>query len=495
VLHENFQQGFHPAVISWEKLFSAVKGYVELFQKNQGEELPFQQRYMVYTPPSLAPLKPLPLHPHLSPEDERIITAAVEDMLSSFLELLRTVVINSNEALIAVSQNSNWMALQALLQLLCCRIAYKVKAAVLRAIDGLCLAPDAASQTWEFLCRSEELLSAKIHGDELKIESRGLKADLAVEQQACTYPETRAFVGLLRTLVPYMHEVDPEKARIRVYITYLLNDLLHPLLQSLPFQEQSMHEKWELAGDILSVLCVMIINYVPADADFVAQHRPSQHQQQQMGDGSSFVSGYGRTASLALGGMSTLGLAGRDGQAPGAKPSGASKGVARFAHLEGPRFAGLLVLLDLLGDSQKSTLYVLASIVRQQRRPETLQLPSSSAHLKALRNCVHLSMAIFLAVFERQRRLLTENLVTDRIESFLLRSFESATPAPLVVDVFHMLGADAGEAEALMALKFLFHISQVPHTPPTLRGILHNQPAAVVNKVRVAVGASTTALH
>lgn len=61
----------------------------------------------------------------------------------------------------------------------------------------------------------------------MTIKVAGVVADMRTqEEQERTYPETRAFVSLLRTLSPYMQESDPGKCSVHLYVTYILKQLL-----------------------------------------------------------------------------------------------------------------------------------------------------------------------------------------------------------------------------------------------------------------------------
>lgn len=60
------------------------------------------------------------------------------------------------------------------------------------------------------------------------INKAGIVADMRTrEEQDRSYPETRAFVSLLRTLNPYMQESDPSRRNIHLYVAYILKQLVY----------------------------------------------------------------------------------------------------------------------------------------------------------------------------------------------------------------------------------------------------------------------------
>lgn len=111
-------------------------------------------------------------------------------------------------------------------------------------------------------------------------------------------------------------------------------------------------------------------------------------------------------------------------------------------------------------------------------------LPPDSKQRIALLDCIDFSMLIMNAVFERQSMLIEHGLTLHRLESFLVRDFQSPVLAPRVIDLLLLLNLEAAATTALEALRLLWQLSRAPPTAVSLCQILRSLSSATLAKVR-----------
>ncbi|KAH6598290.1 hypothetical protein BASA50_003904 [Batrachochytrium salamandrivorans] len=222
-------------------------------------------------------------------------------LITSFLRLLGQIVRFSFTARLMLCENQHFRALHTLFQLLVSRIHVDMKASLFDAISAFCHPADEGAeivqQVWFLLEQSQivsttpRLASGMPSGNDRRTGRpsaapvgghEGIAYDLfEVETCSQTYPETRAFLGLLITLLsnpprPLVASVyeslgAPERVGgIRPYMTFVIDDVL---LRSAERPYSNPSERWQITEAAIQIIDLAVAMFdmsafqLPRDAD------------------------------------------------------------------------------------------------------------------------------------------------------------------------------------------------------------------------------------
>jgi nuclear pore complex protein Nup205 len=172
-------------------------------------------------------------------------------LIVAFLELLRQVVTYSYTARRVLCENQDFRALDTLFYLLITRIPIELKSALLHSLAAFCAPPfasvDIANHIWSFLEQSQMVpINLELFQDDNVARSRkldpqtlnrGLMFDIReIEANLHTYPETIAFLTLLKNLILSSEAKGPQSifeglgvpnrpGGIRVYISFVIDEV------------------------------------------------------------------------------------------------------------------------------------------------------------------------------------------------------------------------------------------------------------------------------
>uniref|UniRef100_A0A3Q2VTA4 Nucleoporin 205 n=1 Tax=Haplochromis burtoni TaxID=8153 RepID=A0A3Q2VTA4_HAPBU len=229
--HSDNIQGVSGSPVSWEHFFHSLM----LYHENLRRDLPN---------PDSAHYR----HPPL-----RGITQREMEGLTSFLQLLTTIITWSENARLALCEHPQWTPAVVMLGLLQCSVPPVLKAELLHCLAAFGKSPEIAASLWQSLEYTQVELNE-------------------IESSCEEYPLTRSFCHLISTLVEGSLPVNLG-AGLRVpgfqpYLNFLRDSVF------LPFPTRAYRrpaEKWEVADSVLEVFHKLLRDYEPQPSDFVQE--------------------------------------------------------------------------------------------------------------------------------------------------------------------------------------------------------------------------------
>uniref|UniRef100_A0AAQ5XUP4 Nucleoporin 205 n=1 Tax=Amphiprion ocellaris TaxID=80972 RepID=A0AAQ5XUP4_AMPOC len=224
--------GVSGSPVSWEHFFHSLM----LYHENLRRDLPN---------PDAAHYR----HPPL-----RGITQREMEGLTSFLQLLTTIITWSENARLALCEHPQWTPVVVMLGLLQCSVPPILKAELLHCLAAFGKSPEIAASLWQSLEYTQFIF-------------------LPMQCSSCEeYPLTRGFCHLISTLVESSLPVNLG-AGLRVpgfqpYLNFLRDSVF------LPFPTRAYRrpaEKWEVADSVLEVFHKLLRDYEPQPSDFVQE--------------------------------------------------------------------------------------------------------------------------------------------------------------------------------------------------------------------------------
>ncbi|XP_040893466.1 nuclear pore complex protein Nup205 isoform X1 [Toxotes jaculatrix] len=254
--HSDNIQGVSGSPVSWEHFFHSLM----LYHENLRRDLPN---------PDAAHYR----HPPL-----RGITQKELEGLTSFLQLLTTIITWSENARLALCEHPQWTPVVVMLGLLQCSVPPVLKAELLRCLAAFGKSPEIAASLWQSLEYTQILQTVRAPGQR---QAAGIEVELNEIESTCEeYPLTRGFCHLISTLVESSLPVNLG-AGLRVpgfqpYLNFLRDSVF------LPFPTRAYRhpaEKWEVADSVLEVFHKLLRDYEPQPADFVQEMVELQGEQ------------------------------------------------------------------------------------------------------------------------------------------------------------------------------------------------------------------------
>lgn len=246
--HSDNIQGVSGSPVSWEHFFHSLM----LYHENLRRDLPN---------PDSAHYR----HPPL-----RGITQREMEGLTSFLQLLTTIITWSENARLALCEHPQWTPAVVMLGLLQCSVPPVLKAELLHCLAAFGKSPEIAASLWQSLEYTQILQTVRAPGQR---QAAGIEVELNEIESSCEeYPLTRSFCHLISTLVEGSLPVNLG-AGLRVpgfqpYLNFLRDSVF------LPFPTRAYRrpaEKWEVADSVLEVFHKLLRDYEPQPSDFVQE--------------------------------------------------------------------------------------------------------------------------------------------------------------------------------------------------------------------------------
>uniref|UniRef100_A0A4W6BTD2 Nucleoporin 205 n=1 Tax=Lates calcarifer TaxID=8187 RepID=A0A4W6BTD2_LATCA len=254
--HSDNIQGVSGSPVSWEHFFHSLM----LYHENLRRDLPN---------PDAAHYR----HPPL-----RGITQRELEGLTSFLQLLTTIITWSENARLALCEHPQWTPVVVMLGLLQCSVPPVLKAELLHCLAAFGKSPEIAASLWQSLEYTQILQTVRAPGQR---QAAGIEVELNEIESSCEeYPLTRGFCHLISTLVESSLPVNLG-AGLRVpgfqpYLNFLRDSVF------LPFPTRAYRrpaEKWEVADSALEVFHKLLRDYEPQPSDFVQEMVELQGEQ------------------------------------------------------------------------------------------------------------------------------------------------------------------------------------------------------------------------
>ncbi|RVE72288.1 hypothetical protein OJAV_G00060240 [Oryzias javanicus] len=254
--HSDNIQGVSGSPVSWEHFFHSLM----LYHENLRRDLPN---------PDAAQFR----HPPL-----RGITQRELEALTSFLQLLATIITWSENARLALCEHPQWTPVVVMLGLLQCSVPPVLKAELLHCLAAFGKSPEIAASLWPSLEYTQILQTVRVPGQR---QAAGIEVELSeIESSSEEYPLTRAFCQLISTLVESSMPVNLG-AGLRVpgfqpYLNFLRESVF------LPFPTRAYRrpaEKWEVADTVLEVFHKLLRDYEPQPSDFIQETVELQGEQ------------------------------------------------------------------------------------------------------------------------------------------------------------------------------------------------------------------------
>uniref|UniRef100_A0A8C6KVW3 Nucleoporin 205 n=1 Tax=Nothobranchius furzeri TaxID=105023 RepID=A0A8C6KVW3_NOTFU len=175
--HSDNIQGVSGSPVSWEHFFHSLM----LYHENLRRDLPNADSSHYRHPPL------------------RGITQRELEGLTSFLQLLTTIISWSENARLALCEHPQWTPVVVMLGLLQCSIPPVLKAELLRSLAAFGKSPEIAASLWQSLEYTQILQTVRAPGQR---QAAGIEVELNEIESSCEeYPLTRAFCHLISTLV------------------------------------------------------------------------------------------------------------------------------------------------------------------------------------------------------------------------------------------------------------------------------------------------------
>ncbi|XP_030645807.1 nuclear pore complex protein Nup205 [Chanos chanos] len=253
---ENLQGAVSGSPVSWEHFFHSLMMYHE----NLRRDVPSADASHYRHPPI------------------RGITQRELEGLTSFLQLLTTIITWSENARLALCEHPQWTPVVVVLGLLQCSVQPALKAELLRTLAAFGKSPEIAASLWQSLEYTQILQTVRAPGQK---QAAGIEVELnEIESNCEEYPLTRAFCHLISTLVesalPVNLGAGLRPPGFQPYLTFLRDAVF------LPFPTRAYRrpaEKWEVAEAVLEVFHKLLQDYEPQPADFLQEMVEIQGEQ------------------------------------------------------------------------------------------------------------------------------------------------------------------------------------------------------------------------
>ncbi|KAF7225262.1 nuclear pore complex protein Nup205 isoform X4 [Nothobranchius furzeri] len=254
--HSDNIQGVSGSPVSWEHFFHSLM----LYHENLRRDLPNADSSHYRHPPL------------------RGITQRELEGLTSFLQLLTTIISWSENARLALCEHPQWTPVVVMLGLLQCSIPPVLKAELLRSLAAFGKSPEIAASLWQSLEYTQILQTVRAPGQR---QAAGIEVELNEIESSCEeYPLTRAFCHLISTLVessvPLNLGVGLRVPGFQPYLNFLRESVF------LPFPTRAYRrpaEKWEVADSVLEVFHKLLRSYEPQPSDFIQETVELQGEQ------------------------------------------------------------------------------------------------------------------------------------------------------------------------------------------------------------------------
>ncbi|KAM8860542.1 nuclear pore complex protein Nup205 isoform 2-T2 [Synchiropus picturatus] len=246
--HSDNIQGVSGSPVSWEHFFHSLM----LYHENLRRDLPNPDAAHYRHPPT------------------RGITQRELDGLTSFFQLLSTIITWSENARLALCEHPQWTPVVVMLGLLQCSVPPILKAELLHCLAAFGKSPEIAASLWQSLEYTQILQTVRVPGQR---QAAGIEVELnEIESSSEEYPLTRSFCQLISTLVESSLPVNLG-AGLRVpgfqpYLDFLRESVF------LAFPTRAYRrpaEKWEVAEVTLEVFHKLLRDYEPQPSDFVQE--------------------------------------------------------------------------------------------------------------------------------------------------------------------------------------------------------------------------------
>ncbi|XP_077452435.1 nuclear pore complex protein Nup205 isoform X1 [Stigmatopora argus] len=246
--HGDNIQGVAGSPVSWEHFFHSLM----LYNENLRRDLPNPDTVHYRHPPT------------------RGITQRELDGLTSFLQLLTTIITWSENARLALCEHPQWTPVVVMLGLLQCSIPPVLKAELLLCLAAFGKSPEIAASLWQSLEYTQILQTVRAPGQR---QAAGLEVELNEIESSCEeYPLTRAFCHLISTLaessVPLNLGAGLRVPGFQPYLNFLRDSVF------LAFPTRAYRrpaEKWEVADATLEVFHKLLRDYEPQPSDFIQE--------------------------------------------------------------------------------------------------------------------------------------------------------------------------------------------------------------------------------
>uniref|UniRef100_A0A8D3BRE2 Nucleoporin 205 n=1 Tax=Scophthalmus maximus TaxID=52904 RepID=A0A8D3BRE2_SCOMX len=254
--HSDNLQGVSGSPVSWEHFFHSLM----LYHENLRRDLPNPDATQYRHPPL------------------RGITQREMEGLTSFLQLLTTIITWSENARLALCEHPQWTPVIVMLGLLQCSVPPVLKAELMLCLAAFGKSPEIAASLWQSLEYTQVLQTVRAPGQR---QAAGIEVELNEIESSCEeYPLTRGFCHLISTLVESSLPVNLG-AGLRVpgfqpYLNFLRDSVF------LPFPTRAYRcpaEKWEVADSVLEVFHKLLRDYEPQPSDFVQEMVELQGEQ------------------------------------------------------------------------------------------------------------------------------------------------------------------------------------------------------------------------
>uniref|UniRef100_A0A1A8FQG8 Nucleoporin 205 n=1 Tax=Nothobranchius korthausae TaxID=1143690 RepID=A0A1A8FQG8_9TELE len=254
--HSDNIQGVSGSPVSWEHFFHSLM----LYHENLRRDLPNPDSSHYRHPPL------------------RGITQRELEGLTSFLQLLTTIISWSENARLALCEHPQWTPVVVMLGLLQCSIPPVLKAELLRSLAAFGKSPEIAASLWQSLEYTQILQTVRAPGQR---QAAGIEVELNEIESSCEeFPLTRAFCHLISTLVesgvPLTLGVGLRVPGFQPYLNFLRESVF------LPFPTRAYRrpaEKWEVADSVLEVFHKLLRSYEPQPSDFLQETVELQGEQ------------------------------------------------------------------------------------------------------------------------------------------------------------------------------------------------------------------------
>ncbi|XP_061773938.1 nuclear pore complex protein Nup205 isoform X1 [Nerophis ophidion] len=254
--HSDNLQGVSGSPVSWEHFFHSLM----LYHENLRRDLPNPDATQYRHPPL------------------RGITQRELEGLTSFLQLLTTIITWSENARLALCEHPQWTPVVVMLGLLQCSVPPVLKAELLHCLAAFGKSPEIAASLWQSLEYTQILQTVRAPGQKL---AAGIEVELNEIESSCEeYPLTRGFCHLISTLVESSLPLNLGAGlRVPGFQPYLdfLRDSVFLAFPTRAYRRPA--EKWEVADATLEVFHKLLRDYEPQPSDFVQEMVELQGEQ------------------------------------------------------------------------------------------------------------------------------------------------------------------------------------------------------------------------
>ncbi|XP_077372044.1 nuclear pore complex protein Nup205 [Festucalex cinctus] len=257
VSHGNKIQGAAGCRVSWEHFFYSLILYHENLRRHLSN--PDALHYW---------------HPPIGGITQREIEG-----LTSFLQLLTTIITWSENARLALCEQPQWNPVVAMLGLLQCSVPPVLKAELLRCLAAFGKSPEIAASLWQSLECTQILQTVRDSPGQR--QAAGIEVELNEIESSCEeYPLTRGFCHLISTLIESSLPLNLG-AGLRVPgLQPYLNFVRDTVFLGFPTRAyRRPDEKWEVADTALEVFHKLLRDYEPQPSDFVQEMVELQDEQ------------------------------------------------------------------------------------------------------------------------------------------------------------------------------------------------------------------------